>query len=434
MGLLLAGGLALTATGCTGEEPSAPAAVASSSAAAPPPSASDPTPSDTTSSTAPAASWVEAENDRPGDSGWRITKAGDPYRLAGFADRASVRPGDPVRLSLSSAVGPVTVTAYRMGWYGGKNARVVWRAARPVDPGKQAAPSVGEGHVVTARWKPTMVVDTTDWPPGSYVFLLSAGAERKWVPLTVVSPDVEGRLVLVTAVATYQAYNTWGGYSLYKGADGTFGSRATTVSFDRPYDERGADTFMKQELKPVAFAEQLGLDLAYVTSVELDRDPHALDGARGVVFLGHDEYWSVPMRTTVEQARDAGVNVAFLGGNNVYWRVRFDASADGRDGRLLVGHKSADTDPVQGPTTTDLWRRGPGVRPENSLVGMLYECFPAQGDLVVERPSSFLFAGTKVRRGSRVAGLIGVEIDRAYPIKGTPKNLEVVAHSPVPCA
>lgn len=63
---------------------------------------------------------------------------------------------------------------------------------------------------------------------------------------------------------------------------------------------------------------------------------------------------------------------------------------------------------------------------------MLYEAFPAEADLVVHDPDFFLFAGTGARRGDTYAGLVATEIDRAYPVAGTPTNLQVVAHSPVP--
>ena len=376
---------------------------------------------------------MQTENARPGSTGWTIARDGDPYRLAGYASRASVRPGEPVTLALSSSVRPVNVTAYRLGWYAGKRARVVWRAPHALRPGAQARPQLGAGREVRAGWRPTTTVSTRGWLPGSYVFLLTAGRERKWVPLTVASPDVRGKLVLVNATATYQAYNTWGGYSLYRSPNGSFATRASRVSYDRPYDERGADTFMKQELKPISYAEQLGLDLGYVSSTDLERNPRALDGARGVVFLGHDEYWSTAMRATVTRARDRGTNLAFLGGNNVYWRVRYERPGAGGEPRRLVGYKSGAADPVKGASTTDLWRRSPSASPEHTLVGMLYECYPAAGCLRVTRPGHPFFAGTGVKAGSVVPGLIGVEVDRAYPVRGTPSNLEVLSHSRVSC-
>lgn len=220
---------------------------------------------------------------------------------------------------------------------------------------------------------------------------------------------------------------------MYGGPGNDFGTRSSKVSFDRPYDRNGARIPTQYEQPIIAEAEREDLPLAYLTGIELDADPHALDGALGLVSMGHDEYWSVGMRRTVTRARDAGTNLAFLGANSVYWRVRFEPSALGAD-RVIVGYKSAARDPVKGDaSTTVMWRSDPKPSAENSLTGMLYECFPAQGALVVNDPGFFLFRGTGATKGARYAGLVGTEIDRAYPIPGTPDNLQVVAHSPVAC-
>ena len=175
-------------------------------------------------------------------------------------------------------------------------------------------------------------------------------------------------------------------------------------------------------------AESLDLDLAYLTSWELHHDPDVLAGAVAWSRRGTTSTGTVPMRRQVEAARDAGVNLAFLGANALYWRVRYSDH-----GRLVTCYKSAALDPKDDAVdTTAKWRQAPRPDPENSLVGMLYEAFPAEADLEVHDPDFFLFAGTGARRGSRYAGLVAVEIDRAYPIAGTPPNLQVVAHSAVP--
>jgi hypothetical protein len=374
---------------------------------------------------------VRAENARTGSRAWRIPAAqvAGEQDLAGYTDTVSVVPGEDVPLRLSSDLGPVTVTAYRLGYYGGAGARSVWRSP-PISVGRQAAPTTDALGTVRCAWPVTTRVATAGWPEGSYLLRLDAGGKARYVPLTLRSTSTRGRLVLVSAVTSYQAYNQWGGHSLYKGPDGTFGTRARAVSFDRPYDKIGALQVLNFEIGPVQLAEKLGLDLAYLTSWELHHDPSALAGAAGVVSLGHDEYWSVPMRRAVEQARDSATNLAFLGANADYWRVRFDGA-----GRLLTCFKSAAEDPVKGrPDTTAMWRADPHPDPENSLTGMLYEAFPADADLVVHDPDFFLLAGLGLRRGDRVAGLVATEIDRAYPIQGTPANLQVVAHSPVPIA
>ena len=143
-----------------------------------------------------------------------------------------------------------------------------------------------------------------------------AGAQR-FVPVTVRSAQTAGRTVVKNSVETWQAYNTWGGYDLYNGPGGItdYNNRSLAVSLDRPYDRQGAFMFLYHERRLIELAERLGMPLAYVTSMDIDADPHLLDGASALFSLGHDEYWSPPERANVTAARDAGVNIAFLGAN-----------------------------------------------------------------------------------------------------------------------
>jgi hypothetical protein len=376
--------------------------------------------------------WVIEENAREGDGDWRIpnVRVAADDELSGYASAASARAGDRVDLMVSSTLGDVVVIAYRLGHYGGAGAREVWRSV-PVPGVRQPEPSVDDERMVVADWEPSLTVDTSGWLPGSYLFRLTANSRSTYVPLTVVSTDVTDRLVIVSAVTTYAAYNTWGGYSLYyDAATRDFGRRSLRVSFDRPYDGIGAKTLLQYEQGLIQVAEEAGLPVAYLTNLELHADPDALAGAAGVVSTGHDEYWSKEMRSGVEQARDAGTNVGFFGANAMYWRIRFEEG-----GRVIAGYKDASLDPVPDDSTTTVrWRQAPHPDPESSLVGMLYECFPAAGPFVVHDPGFWGFADADVQVGDSFAGLVGTEIDRAYPGFDTPENLQVVAHSPVQCA
>jgi hypothetical protein len=378
---------------------------------------------------------IRAENAKPGTTAWQLpnSRLAGETELAGYADRVSARSGESFRLFVSSSDGNFTVRAFRIGWYGGKGGRLLWSS--PTIPGRpQAAPTLAPGRMVTTKWQPSLTVPTTGWPAGTYLLLLTAAnGKHKYVPITIRSESTKDAVVIVNAVATYQAYNAWGGYSLYNGPGNSFATRSSRVSFDRPYDGDGAHLVFKSEHALITLAERAGVPLAYLTSRDLDADPRALAGARGVISPGHDEYWSTGMRAAMTKARDTGTNLAFVGANAVYWRVRFEPGLLGA-GRVMAGYKSAVTDPVKNrPDTTVKWRSAPFSNPENSLTGLLYECFPAAGSFVVQRPDFFLFAGTGAKQGSSYPGLVGTEIDRAYPIAGTPANLEVVAHSPATC-
>ena len=339
----------------------------------------------------------------------------------GYAGRASVLPGEQVPLFVSTTARSFRVRAYRMGWYGGDLARLVWQSGS-IRGHRQRHPAREEpAHTVEARWGPSLMIATDDWPEGSYLLRLDAesGAQR-FVPLTIRTASNAGKLVIKNSVATWQAYNMWGGYDLYNGPAGIadYSNRALAVSLDRPYDVSGALLFLVHERKLIELAEQMGLPLGYATSMDLAELPHLLDGAAALVSLGHDEYWSPPERAHVTAARDAGVNIAFLGANAMFRRTRL---ADTRLGprRLVICYKTSYLeDPMFGTDNalvTSDWREPPHPDPESSLTGTLYESNPTTADFIVESPGAWMYERTGVHRGSRFRGLVGIEYDRVNP-------------------
>ncbi|GAA4640046.1 hypothetical protein GCM10023196_104030 [Actinoallomurus vinaceus] len=374
-----------------------------------------------------------AENTRPGTKDWKVRTAGAEHAIEGFADRVSVLPGESFRLFVSTTAKGYTVSAFRMGWYAGAQARKVWASPHQAGQKQAGAKTTGGTHTVTAPWKPSLTVATRDWPEGSYLLRLDAdsGAQR-FVPVTVRSPSTAGKVVILNGTTTWQAYNMWGGRDLYKGPGG-FDGRSRAVSFDRPYDGNGAIKFLAFEQPAIALAEKTGLPLAYETDNDLHHDPRLLDGARALVTLGHDEYWSTAMRDEATKARDAGMNIAFLGANAVNRHIRFEATSLGAD-RLVVCYKSAEEDPIKDPAEkTQDWRLSPKPRPESALIGIMYTCFPADGAWKVYRPDNWVFAGTGAREGEEFPGVIGPESDAVTRGGPTPRPIEVLAHSTVQC-
>jgi len=370
----------------------------------------------------------------PAPADWQITHAGKSGEIEGFADHTSVTPGQPLYLFVSTTARSYTVTAYRMG----SATTEVWRSEPQQGREQAAAVLQAPTSTIVAPWQPSLTVSTERWAPGDYLFRLDAdtGAQQ-FVPLTVRTESNAGRIVLVNAVTTWQAYNRWGGYSLYDSPSGKKSERSRAVSFDRPYQAeamQGAGDFLFFELPFVAFAEQSGHQLGYATDIDLHADPHLLDGARAVITLGHDEYWSAAMRNNTTRARDSGVNLAFLGGNEVYRHIRFGPTSLGPD-RLEIDYKSFAEDPASASTPLDAtqeWRSPPTPRPESALLGNIYKCNPVSADLVVSDANSWLLQGL-VTDGQRLAGMVGNEyaqVDLSWP---TPRPIDVLFHSPLTC-
>ncbi len=377
---------------------------------------------------------VATENAKPGNPGWQLRAvAPTGHMLEGYADRTSVLAGQPFGIYLSATAASVSVVAVRIGWYGGAQGRIIWRSG-PVPTRVQSAPVADPGtRAYSAKWSRSTVVDTTGWPEGDYYLRLDGrDGAHFYIPITVRSASVVGRVVLMNANLTWEAYNTWGGRSLYLGDGGGFSSRSYAVSFDRPYQAGGRGLFASFEFSVVAAAERLGVRLAYETDIDVATLPELLAGAVGLISPGHDEYWTVAQRQAVEHARDAGTNLAFLGANISYWRVRLASTRLGLN-RTEVAYKGSSRDPISGATTTSRFRDWPDPHPEELMTGQRYECYPVRGAFVVREPGFFLFAGSGATRGQAFPGLIGVEIDRPYPISTTPRPLQVPALSPVQC-
>ena len=378
---------------------------------------------------------VVAENARRGASGWRIRPpaAGSPAP-EGYLDHDSVLPGGSVVLRAASPTPTVDLAVFRVGWYGGDGARRVLVRKAVAVPRQPAARELPGTRAVVARWTPVATIDTSGWLPGLYYVRLDAGHQQvSYVPLVVRSADVRGRVVIAPSVLTWQAYNRWGGRSLYTGEEGGFGSRSYAVSFDRPYDAGGFGKSAQFDVPLVQAAERTGIPVAYLTTRDVALVPNVLEGAAGYVSDGHDEYWTPAERRAVEAARAQGTNLAFLGANVAYWRVRLTEGWLGA-GRMMLGYKSAAADP-QGSkaSATVRFRDAPSAQPEEALTGQQYDCYPASGSFVVRTPSFFLFAGTGASRGTQIAGLVGVEIDRPYPSSSTPRPLEVPSLSAASC-
>ncbi len=393
--------------------------------------------------TVPTAPWLIAENAKPGTLNWICNHNQPEHALEGFASQVSAVPGDDVAVFVSTTARAVQVQAYRMGYYQGLGGRLIVQTDF-VPAAVQAAPVVTPGiGTVTCPWSPTLTLNITkDWLPGCYLLkLVGDGGEEQFVPLTIRDDASMASYVLQNSVTTWQAYNLWGSYSLYYGPDSkgrsTFADRARAVSFDRPYPQTwasGAADFVGNELPLLFHLESLGLDMTYWTDVDLHARPQLLANHRCLFSLGHDEYWSTPMRQGAATANAGGVNLAFLGANACYRQIRLQSTSVGPN-RLQVCYKDAAEDPIaqqQPALATVNWNQAPVNNPESSLIGSMYQSVGAKADMVVTDASSWFYDGCNLTDGHTFPNTILGEYDRYVPALPGPHNADVLAHSPVP--
>jgi hypothetical protein len=390
----------------------------------------------------PTARWLIEENAKPGTSDWVVTGMQTAHGLEGYASQVSVAPGDQLTLFVNTTAKSVQMQAYRMGYYQGLGARLIFQTDS-VAAGPQVPYSLAPGvNTVSCRWNPTFTLNVdASWPPGNYLLkLVGNGGQQQYIPLTVRDDTSTAAFVIQNSVTTWQAYNLWGGYSLYYGRTAGGGKdyahRARAVSYDRPYPQswaQGASDFVGNEFPLLYHLESLGLDLTYWTDVDLHARPQLLANHRCLFSLGHDEYWSAPMRAGAAAALAQGTNLVFLGANASYRQIRLQPSPVGPD-RLQVCYKSAAEDPVaktDPALTTVNWNQPPVNQPESALIGSTYQSVGAKDDLVITDPSSWLWSGCGLSPGQRLPQVIIGEYDRFVPTAASPKNVDVLAHSPI---
>ena len=346
-------------------------------------------------------------------SEWDISDktAGDPS-IQGFADGLSVNKGETVRFKINvTDAAEYNVKIYRLGYYGGDGARLI------IDLGNftgviQPAPVLIDSLGLTdcGNWS-----ESASWAvpssavSGVYIAkltrIINGGSSHI---VFIVRDDGGGADILFkTSDGTWQAYNVYGGNSLYTGTTGFTSGHATKVSYNRPFVTRNGgggggaqeDWLFNAEYPMIRWLERNGYNISYTTDLDMERDPTGItpSGAGGtythkvLLSVGHDEYWSASERAKWEAARDAGVHLAFFSGNEVYWKTRWEPSIDGTNTpvRTLVCYKEGtlgenvcggNCDPTE--TWTGLWRDGcgsqynpsyavDGCNPENALTGQI---------------------------------------------------------------
>jgi hypothetical protein len=272
-----------------------------------------------------------------------------------------------------------------------------------------------------------------DWTSGLYqATFLSASGWRSNTPFVVRDDMRVGGLCVILPFTTYQAYNQWPmdgrtGTSLYDGytPDGRveFAARAVEVSFDRPYSGDGLPNHMDRDLDFITWVERNGYKVTYATSQDLHAGRVDPGRYRGLIFPGHDEYWSQEMRQVAERAVAVGSSLVFMAANNIYWHARLQPSTDGRPNRVVTCYKDRRDPRATAPGRTGLWRSlGGGHLAEQGLLGVQYNgIVQGSAPLVVQAPDHWFWAGTGVTAGATLSHLVGGEADGWFPNSPQPE-------------
>jgi hypothetical protein len=393
------------------------------------------------------ARWVIEENDKPGTTAWEIH--GSHGGISGFAGQVYAQPGQRVTLYVSTTGRTFRAQAFRMGYYQGKGARLIWTS--PIQAGKDqpACPvTAGVNMVSCDNWSPSLAFTVTPaFVQGDYLIKLTGpGHRQSYVPLTIWDPASTATYVVKNDVFTWQAWNYYGGYDYYQGLGSCppdvypVCNRARVVSYDRPYAaEDGSGNFLGLEYPLVRWAEQRGLDVTYATDLTVQEHPGYLLRHKVLLSLGHDECWSLDERQAAVAAYDHGVNIVFFAASPVLRHVRTQASPLGPD-RELVDYRDSAADPLDGTgnplqVTGNEWANPPSSWPEYDFVGDTYAGFLEPGlhvGFTVADASAWVFAGTGLRNGQVVPGVVASDVDEFDLAYGQPADDQILGHSPIP--
>jgi hypothetical protein len=390
---------------------------------------------------APVPSPSDLERGHPATNAWQLARPAMGREIEGYASQASVNRGESIELFVNSTDPNYSIEIYRIGWYGGKYGLLMMHPIQR--QGRQQlipSPDPNTG-LIECQWEDPYLLqipiskDPAVWPSGVYLAKLTGSSSRaeSYIHFVVRDDDRRSALLFQTSVTTYQAYNEWGGMSLYSKPT------AYEVSFNRPYQRgHGSGDFLFWEYSLLRFLERNGYDVTYTTDVDTHTRGHLILRNKAFLSVGHDEYWSWEMRDALETALAQGVHLGFFGANIGYWQARFEPSLlTGQQNRTLVCYKkkayeldpfASHPDPLQRRRTTTQFRMNPVNRPENELIGVMYESHQGEGDIVISDASSWVFDGTNLVAGDVLPGLLGYEADRIFP--GSPPQLQRFAHSP----
>ncbi|MCB8819390.1 DUF4082 domain-containing protein [Microvirga rosea] len=407
----------------------------------------------------PNAIVLENQLDGNSEAEWGLRNGVGDNNIQGFATNISVNHGETIDFKIATDSTHYRLDIYRLGYYGGDGARKITSIDKTLDAAQiQPHPIVDYslGLIDCGNWSVSASWEVPDDAVSGVYFAKlvreDGTAGENLIPFIVRNDEDKSDITFQTSDTTWEAYNAWGGASLYYGqvplnpedmisylppncsCGLTSIGRAYAVSYNRPYITTTSpaggpwDFIFGAEYPAIRWLEQNGYDVNYISGVDSSRDGAQLLNSKIFLSVGHDEYWSGEQRANVEAARDAGVNLAFWSGNEAYWKIRWETSIDGSDTpyRTLVTYKEtlahSGIDPSN--TATGTWRdprfADAGQEPENSLTGTMFTVDSYRSDTITipYDMSQFRFwRDTSIadleegQTGSLVKNLLGYEWD-----------------------
>lgn len=406
---------------------------------------------------APAS--IALENRASGTSSWRLP--GPSWELggaahgaiAGYVAQQAIAPGQLQSVYVEApGARTVSVGVYRMGWYGGRGGRLVLQSASLPARRQPSCTHRYSTGLTECHWHATLTFAIPEaLVSGVYIVKLRASTGAESDCLFVLRPAHPPPLLMEMPTASYEAYNAWGGDSLYPGGrklvavTGT--DQGVEVSYDRPYESQtGAGQFFIRDVAMVRFLERYGYPVGYTTIESIDAQPSQLEHVRALMDVGHSEYWSEVDERAFARARDRGTDLIFISSDTMAWRVRFapataaSSQAREQDHRIVAYKEFAALDPDRADVT-GLFPGGGAQLAGSAYDGCITPRVPVAGPPIYLyypwRPApaltpAWLFAGTGITAATSIPGIVGYELDERTAL-APPGTRVIGTGTGVPC-
>jgi hypothetical protein len=384
--------------------------------------------------------------------------------FTGYTDRISYFPGEDIAFHVSS---PTTNNSYKLFIYREGGAREL------VHTQASARPAVVNSDLAHGEfgyaWEASATISgavTAGWRSGYYLARLEKASSNSPPPLThlnevipfIIKPAApSSKIIVQLPTNTWLAYNDRFGRSYYTEP------RTFHTTFHRPMQRYvkwisgvTSETVTDTEGYYLRWLEQNGYQVDVIANSDMIDDSIVNAGNyRLFISVGHDEYWSTPMRNTLQAFLDGGGNALFWSSDEIYYQTREEDN-----GAVMLSYKlyeyCSQHDPLFGvddSQVTTWWAKPPVNNPETKLTGLSYHYGGVGvGGYQVYRTNDWPFQGTGLRNGDvignyPIAGddILAQEVDatyytwsggQPYPTRtgetGTPANFTIlgVAHDP----
>jgi hypothetical protein len=246
---------------------------------------------------------------------WSISSVRKSFRpIEAYLEKKSFQTGDRLQFKVHTPFETFHIDFFRLG---AQKEKVATASAKgEIQNFADLSYQQGVNWKTNFEW-----VIPQKWKPGLYIAELTDKQGLFQVPFVVRSHSPSNSLVVLVSTNTWQAYNNWGGHSLYTKKGDAFNSLVHEYRPNIQAQLFKSDHLLLQDWQMLRWLEWSGFHYDLITDRDLDSRPKVLDGHKTLAVGGHAEYWTVAMYDRLDSFLKTGGNLLHLSGNSIYWKT-----------------------------------------------------------------------------------------------------------------